>query len=397
MNIEPRPYGSSSSMIAANLCRSLTFAAALNRWVMPPVIPAVRIEFSMRTNGRFFAATLFLIVCVNGCTPAPGRLVFEPSELDVSASELLSGEQEVTVGLRNAGGGPLDIADVKPSCACTVMNALETTHLEKGAAVAVKLRVSPPVYGQSEVMVVAQATSLDVPPAVLSLHLHGSKQVPRVFTATRNVHAAGTSAGEELIALVDLLTDEPATATAWVTGLESSSPEVTSELVERKMTAAISEDFSRFSYTFVVRGPTPAQGTLISNLTPQTAVPQAGKNKNLPRIQVTREFAPVVRALPGELLARRRGNNVHAECHVAIIAEDEAPFDLDFDGAAEWITVSTEANPGATSKHRHALLVQVDMNRYPALADDGALPVLVVSTTHPKCKEVHIPVRLLVE
>ena len=347
--------------------------------------------------GRSFSSAVFLILCVNGCTPVPGRMAFEPAEIDVSDGDEPSQEQEVTVTLRNVGGAALDIAEVKPSCGCIVIRAIESTHLEKGAGSAIKLGVSPPVFGKSDVMVVVQASSREVPPAVLSLHLSGSLQVPQLATATRSADMAGTAPHEELIGVVELLTDEPATATAWVTGLESSTPEVAIELIERKPDPRISGEVIRFSYVFAVRGVTPERGTRVSNLTLQTSAPPAGKNKRLPSIQVTRQYAPIVRAVPGELIAHRRGANPRVACRLAIVADDEVPFELTCDGDAEWFSVSAAAESSGSPEQRHILLIEIDTEKYSKLADGGATPTLVLSTTHPKCKELRVPVRVLVE
>jgi len=324
-------------------------------------------------------------------------MVFEPADVEVWASDSRTGEQEVTVTLRNLGGGPVDIAEVRPSCACTVTQVLETTHLEKGASVAIKLRVSPPVYGESDVTVVALATVHQTPPAALSLHLHGSTEVPHLFTSTRSVELVGTAPGEELIGAVDILTDEPAAEAAWITGLESSSPEVTTELIERRADLKMSENVIRCSYVFVVRGATPERATAASTLTLVTSVPQAGKIKLLRQIPVTLQLAPVVRALPAELIARKRDGDARVECRLAIVADDEVSFNISADDASGWFRVTAETKLEDATEHRHTLLVEIDTDKYSTFAAADTIPAIVLATTHPKCKQLRVPVRLLVE
>jgi hypothetical protein len=104
-----------------------------------------------------------------------------------------------------------------------------------------------------------------------------------------------------------------------------------------------------------------------------------------------------LRAVPGELIARRRDAKGRAECRFAIVADDEVPFDVSVDPASEWLTASTETKPAETSEYRHMLLVEIDMDRYPTVPDGEAPPSIVLLTTHPRCKQVRVPVRLLVE
>ena len=188
---------------------------------------------------QYTAITVLSLLVASGCEQAAGRFAFEPSEFDLQG-DFSGADQDVTFMLRNVGGAPLDIAKITPSCSCTTVAALEVTHLPGGAKVEVKLRVSPPAYGRTDVMVVAQAVSPEAPPAVALLRLHGSSSVPELFTLTRRVEMTGTVRTEELTGIVELLTDEKATADPWVSGLESTSSDVTAELIERKVAATLS-------------------------------------------------------------------------------------------------------------------------------------------------------------
>ena len=128
----------------------------------------------------------------------------------------------------------------------------------------------------------------------------------------------------------------------------------------------------------------------------QTTIARDNNAAPLPFIQVTLQYAPAIRAVPGELVARRRGDNARAQCDLAIVADDEFPFEVASAADADWYAVVNQGDLTGVTASRHTLSVEIDTEKWATDAGESVREI-VLTTTHPKLRELRVPVRVLVE
>ena len=140
-------------------------------------------------SGRLLCRSVSLWGVV-GCSSKPAHLLISPSVIHVKASKETPGGQQATVTttMRNDGSRPLKVLGVRSSCSCTVVTSETSNALAPGQETPLKLKVSVPLFGRSESVIMVDTDAQDTPSVRLVIQIEGDGEpVPRIVMQTQNL------------------------------------------------------------------------------------------------------------------------------------------------------------------------------------------------------------------
>lgn len=92
----------------------------------------------MRQTVLRFSIFLLLVLSLSACAKKPAKLVFIPKEVKMGEITKRPMIHELTVELKNKGGKPAFIDQVRASCTC-VRTKLEKRYINAGETISVKI------------------------------------------------------------------------------------------------------------------------------------------------------------------------------------------------------------------------------------------------------------------
>lgn len=268
---------------------------------------------------------LYLLVgaCL-GCGTTPPKLTIEPPTVTVAYSSTKD-QHDVELTLRNNGDKPLQILGVRTSCSCTVANLPQDTLLEAHGATKLTLKVAPSMFGNSESTITVVTDSTLQPTVDYQIRMTGSDlPIPHLLSQTQQIELSGYISGELLTGTLEVRTVERLGTESWITGLESNSDEVESQLRTPVEEADMGGGIISRWYVFDVSANCPEPNVLDTKLNLQFREPQPNRptSSNLTVCRLER-----VRCVPRELIIPSLRNEMSWD--LLVLSPDQEPFSID--------------------------------------------------------------------
>ncbi len=337
-----------------------------------------------------FPMYVVAIMAVSGCEHREAALEVDSHVVDVEYND--GKVIETTVVLENIGDRILKILEISPSCSCTVPR-LKKWSLEPGERMDLVLDVTSPDLGDQEVEVIIRTNSLETPVESVKFHLKGPPlSLPRMWQQPPVTMIQFPNLADVTTTQIEVSTLEAAGSEPWISSLvtdEIVQADVSCKLVRVDNDNMFGKDCVARTYTFelviqphaferfqlqlrMVAGAGDAQST-VGNCT------------------LICDPAPEIRCLPSTLRFSRN-NEATSENILVLASENEEPFEVDLTSDLAFCSVALDSGQASDNRSVVALKVLVDWEKV-QVSDTGTFR-LTLHTTHPKCKEIVVPLHL---
>lgn len=193
-------------------------------------------------------------------TSDANRLVFEPAEISVQATDKTPEPQRFEPRLVNRTDRTVRLKSLTAGCSCTAVGKLTKTTLAPGESILVPLEVTPPSAGMRDVTVRVETDNPGQPLVRFTIHTEGPPlALPKVVASPGRIRLVGWSAGHRLTELISIQTLEAPGSPPWIEQLDASSSDVLIEQLPTEDERAYGGQATRRTYRFRIEAGCPGQ------------------------------------------------------------------------------------------------------------------------------------------
>lgn len=237
-----------------------------------------------------------------------GILLARPDNISVHYAEEGPNTRIVDVELVNEGPSTLKIEDVQTSssCPCALADRLSQTLLNPGDHTKLRLRLTPPRYGQEEQMVFVRTNSPTRPIITIPVRLNGLPlEPPLIVHQPDDIELVGHVPGELVSRSIQLTTTERADEEPWVLSLGSESGTTEAELESAPTTTPQGGGLVLRTYSFRIQTGIPEDqiAPVVDRLRIVTRDNGPGERRD---ILVRTYHRPLIRLVPEEMGSLRQ-------------------------------------------------------------------------------------------
>ena len=262
-----------------------------------------------------------ILTSLLGCGTKSPELIIRPASTIVKYSSETS-DHDVVLTLQNLGDEPLEVLSVRTSCSCTVADLPTNREIAGHSETALKLKVSPAMFGESESTITIVTNSKQRPTQDYRIRMVGADlPVPHILSQTPSIEVLGHTAGEELSGALEIRTVEDSASVEWIAGVETNSDQVTAKLRPPVEKGDLGGGVVGKWYVFDITAKCPESELLSTQLELQF---NGQESKAGFRSQLTATRLQRVKCIPSEILLESEKFPGHFD--VLILSEENETF-----------------------------------------------------------------------
>jgi hypothetical protein len=255
------------------------------------------------------------------------------------------------------------------------------------------LDVTSPDLGDQDVEVLIRTDSLQTPVESLKLHLNGPPlSLPKILKQPPVTMVPFSSLADVTTTQIELSTLESPESEPWISSLVADEillADVSCKLARVDNDHMLGKDCVARTYTFELAIQPRAFERVQLQL--RFVAGASDAQSNVGNCTLICDPAPEIRCLPSTLRFCRN-NEATSENILVLASENEEPFEVDLTSNLAFCSVALDTERAGDQRSVVALKVVVDWKK--AQASETGTFQLTLHTTHPKCREIVVPLHL---